>query len=68
MSGNEPKPGSPERLQRVTKTRARIRGGQVAVTVTVIYEPWCCLEGHELADGVKAVTEALEAARVGGEL
>ena len=30
--------------------------GQVHVTVTYAYEPWCCNGAHELVDACKAAT------------
>ena len=62
MSGRDPKPRSPERLDLLRVDSAGYVDGSIEVTVTYRYEPWCCNGFHEVADGVQAVHQMVDKA------
>lgn len=64
MSDREPRPRSYERvsLLRIDRVEFPEHAGQVHVTVTLTYEPWCCTNAHELTDAAVATAECLRVA------
>jgi len=60
MSGRDPRPKSPERLDLLRVDSAGYVEGSVEVTVTYRYDSWCCNGFHEVADGVQAVHQMLD--------
>lgn len=57
----EPRPGNPERVSLLKFESAGFSDdGTVLITATFRYEPWCCNGGHEIVDGVNAVSSAIE--------
>jgi hypothetical protein len=62
MSGRDPKPKSPERLDLLRVDSAGYVDGSVEVTVTYRYDSWCCNGFHEVADGVQAVHQMVDKA------
>lgn len=60
MSGLEPKPRSPERLELLRVESAGFTDGDLQVTVTFRYDPWCCNGFHEVADAVQAVHDMMD--------
>lgn len=65
MSGNDPKPRSPERLTMMRDIVARWdedRG--LLVTVTFRYDEWCCGEAHEAVDAIATIYEVFDKAQL----
>lgn len=60
----EPRPRSPERLtlKRIDFAGHDPEDTRVTVTVSFVYEPWCCNGSHEVTDAISAVVETFEAA------
>jgi hypothetical protein len=64
VSGYEPKPKCPRRLSEIRDVKASFTdGGSVELNVTLTYDPWCCSGGHEIADAIAALNNALEHAQ-----
>lgn len=64
MSGNSPKPRSPERLTMMRDIVARWdedRG--LLVTATFRYDEWCCGEAHETVDAIATVYDIYDRAQ-----
>lgn len=60
MSGTEPKPQSPARLWIKHLENVKYKGDAVQLTVTVMYDPWCCNGLHEQADAIYAINKLFE--------
>lgn len=60
----EPRPKSPERLsvKSIDFAGHDPEDGQTIVTVSFVYDRWCCNGSHEVLDAITAVMETFEAA------
>ena len=60
----EARPKSPERLsvKRIDFAGHDPEDSRITVTVSFLYEPWCCHGSHEITDAISAVVDTFEAA------
>lgn len=60
----EPRPKSPERIsiKRIDFAGHDPEDSRVTVTVSFVYDTWCCNGSHEITDAISAVVDTFEAA------
>ena len=62
--GHDPRPSDPRRLELLsTVESSHDDSGLLRVTVTYIYQEWCCGGVHEVADALQGISNILEEAQ-----
>ena len=62
--GHEPKPADPRRLTLLSDVQSTHGDdGMLRVTVTYIYDEWCCGGLHEVSDAITGINDVLEGAQ-----
>ena len=61
---HDPRPSDPRRLELLSSVESKHdENGLLRVTVTYIYNEWCCGGVHEVADALQGIANILEEAQ-----